>query len=184
VPLIVFVPVIFYLMYLGAQSLSLLNILLAVIVGLLVWTTVEYIMHRFVFHYHPSSKIGKRLHFILHGVHHDYPQDRMRLVLPPIMSIPLATFFYFLFGIFTDSVIYYPFFAGFLLGYLCYDMLHYAIHHATFKGKLWNVLKTHHLKHHYVDDTKGFGVSSPIWDVLVQSDFPKKKFTNKKTSTS
>ena len=75
----------------------------------------------------------------------------------------------------------FAFFATFLTGYLIYDMFHYAIHHVDIKGKLWNQLKTHHLKHHYVDPDKGFGVSSPLWDFLVRSDFEEEKKIKNKT---
>jgi len=68
----------------------------------------------------------------------------------------------------------YPFFAGFVLGYLFYDMLHYALHHVDLKGKMWIALKTHHLKHHFKDPDKGFGVSSPMWDIIVGSNFSSK----------
>ena len=174
VPFIIFAPAICYFIYIGIGQ-SPLNMLFAFGLGLFVWTIIEYVMHRFVFHFHPSSPVGKRLHYIFHGVHHAFPKDRLRLVLPPLMSIPLASFFFFLFSSFTESPLFNPFFAGFLFGYLCYDMLHYAIHHVNFKGKLWNILKTNHLKHHYVDDTKGFGVSSTMWDQVAKSGFTKRK---------
>lgn len=181
VPLFIYLPVIGYCLYLSTfqKDLSLTGGIIAFLVGFVSWTIVEYVMHRFVFHYQPNSKVGRRLHFIFHGVHHDYPNDSLRLVLPPSASIPLALMFYFLFQSFIPETYLYPFFAAFILGYLIYDMLHYAIHHVNFKGRLWNVLKTHHLKHHYVDPDKGFGVSSPIWDVIVGSDFEKKKLETK-----
>jgi len=143
--------------------------------GLLAWTGVEYVMHRFVFHFHPTSEFGKKMHFIFHGIHHDYPCDRLRLVLPPSVSIPLATAFFFLWRSFIPAPGLYAFFSAFILGYLTYDMFHYAIHHLNVKGKLWDQLKTHHLKHHYVDPDKGFGVSSPLWDHLVRSNFVEKR---------
>ena len=186
VPLFVFVPIIGYFLYQAFQApdLTLLDGVALFFLGLLAWTATEYIMHRFVFHYQPSSKIGQRIHFIFHGVHHDYPKDRLRLVLPPSVSIPLASAFYFLFRWIIEGSDFYPFFGAFLLGYLIYDMFHYAIHHVNVKGRLWNVLKTHHLKHHYVDDEKGYGVSSPLWDYLVRSDFEKSLENDSKKSSS
>ena len=181
VPLIVFVPVISYFLYMAfTSSIGLINGVLYFLLGFGIWTITEYIMHRFVFHFVPKSKIGLRLHFIFHGVHHDYPKDRLRLVLPPAVSIPLATAFYFLFKNIILGGGFYSFFAAFLTGYLIYDMIHYAIHHVQIKGKLWNVLKTHHLKHHYVYPEKGYGVSSPLWDKIARSEFPtEKKVTSK-----
>lgn len=175
VPLLVFIPVICYCIYNTyiSNKLSISNIVIYFILGLLVWTVTEYVLHRFIFHFEPKTSFGKRCHFIFHGVHHDYPKDRLRLVLPPIVSIPLATMFYHIFSIILRGAEFYPFFAAFIIGYLIYDMLHYAIHHVQVKGKLWNILKTHHLKHHYVHPDKGYGVSSPIWDKLAKTEFPK-----------
>jgi len=185
VPLYVFIPVISFLLYKGIVSdIGLVDFIAWGALGFLAWTVVEYIMHRFVFHFHPTSELGKKLHFIFHGVHHDYPCDRLRLVLPPSVSIPLATGFFFLFRTFIPMPDLYAFFATFLVGYLIYDMFHYAIHHVEIKGKLWNTLKTHHLKHHYVDPDRGFGVSSPLWDLLVRSDFEEEQKKNKQHSES
>jgi len=177
VPLFIFVPLISYLLYLAwqAPTIGLSSILLWVVGGLLVWTVTEYVLHRFVFHYQPPGELGAKLHFMFHGVHHDYPNDSMRLVMPPAVSIPLAYAFYILFKYLLADVTLYPFFAGFLIGYLCYDMLHYAIHHAPMKGKVWMALKTHHLKHHFKDPDNGYGVSSPLWDIIVGTQFSSSK---------
>lgn len=177
VPLIFFVPIISILYYLGIVSgeVTLMNGLLWGAFGLLTWTVTEYMLHRFIFHYHPTSEFGKKIHFIFHGVHHDYPRDRLRLVMPPSVSLPLATLFFFLFDALIAGAVLFPFFGSFLLGYLIYDMFHYAIHHLEVKGKLWNVLKTHHLKHHYVNPDKGYGVSSPIWDYIIGTEFEESK---------
>jgi sterol desaturase/sphingolipid hydroxylase (fatty acid hydroxylase superfamily) len=93
----------------------------------------------------------------------------------PSVSIPLAAAFYFLFSLFLDKINLYAFFSGFILGYLVYDMVHYAIHHANFKTPFWKKIKQHHMLHHYDDPTKGYGVSSALWDKILDSDFPKKK---------
>jgi len=181
VPLFIFIPVIVYSGYLAIVSGSLGALAFCgwFVLGFVSWTAVEYLMHRFVFHYHPTSEWGKKLHFIFHGVHHDYPCDRLRLVLPPSVSIPLATGFFFFWQLFIPKPELYAFFSAFILGYLLYDMFHYAIHHLEVKGKIWNLLKSHHLKHHYVDPEKGFGVSSPLWDHIVKSNFVERKDTSK-----
>ena len=59
-----------------------------------------------------------------------------------------------------------PFFGGFMLGYIFYDEIHYATHHAPMKFGWWQKVKHHHVLHHYHDPDKGFGVSSPLWDVV------------------
>ena len=173
VPLFIFVPAVGYLLYRGVTSptVGLGTVAAWFLGGVAVWSATEYVLHRWLFHYEPPGKIGKRLHFVFHGVHHDYPNDSKRLVMPPAVSIPLATLFYLAFRELVPHDGFFGFFAGFLFGYLCYDMLHYAIHHAPMKGKIWMALKTHHLKHHFKNPDAGYGVSSPIWDIVVGTEF-------------
>ncbi len=174
VPLFIYIPVIFYVSYLSfAGGSSLADFALYFLFGFGVWTITEYVLHRFIFHYHPDSSWGQRLHFIFHGVHHDYPRDKKRLVMPPSASIPLAALFYFLFSLALNTTHLHAFFPGFLLGYLIYDMLHYAMHHYNFKSGIMKRIKQHHMLHHYQDPDKGYGVSSSLWDIVFGSTFPK-----------
>ncbi|MBP1658719.1 MAG: fatty acid hydroxylase, partial [Bacteroidetes bacterium] len=137
-----------------------------VVAGLTFWTLTEYLLHRFVFHYEPTSTWGKYLHFMMHGVHHDYPNDSKRLVMPPSVSIPLALLFYGLFTLILGPAYNLPFFGGFIMGYIFYDEIHYATHHAPMKFGLWQKMKHHHVLHHYHDPGRGYGVSSPLWDYV------------------
>src|ERR1700744_3239218 len=69
VPLIVYVPVIIYCIYKAfATQIGVLTFFEMLAGGLFVWTFVEYILHRFIFHYMPKPKWAQRLHFIFHGV--------------------------------------------------------------------------------------------------------------------
>jgi len=177
VPLWVYLPVISYLIYnaIFIYNLSSSNIVLMFLAGIIIWTFTEYTLHRFVFHYQPSSEWGKKLHFIIHGVHHDYPKDSKRLVMPPSVSIPLALFFYWIFFMMLGSINLMPFFSGFLTGYLFYDTTHYAVHHFNIHNKFWLAIKNHHMKHHYQDAKKGFGVSQPTWDYVFKTNFVQKE---------
>jgi len=175
-PLFIYIPVIgyyvwkaFFVMHAGALTFAGFFLL-----GILVWSFAEYILHRFVFHFVPKSGWGLRMHFIFHGVHHDYPNDRLRLVMPPSVSIPLAFLFYFLFSLFLSTPQLYSFFPGFVTGYLFYDIGHYAMHHYNFKSGLMKKMKKHHMLHHYADADKGYGVSSVLWDKVFRSDFEEK----------
>ena len=177
VPLFIYLPVVSYFLYRSVVSYSLMFITIfsLFILGTFVWTLTEYTLHRFIFHFVPSSEWGKKMHFIFHGVHHDYPNDSKRLVMPPSVSIPLAVLFYFLFKLILGQILVAPYFVGFIIGYLFYDMTHYAIHHYNMHNKFWLFIKNHHMKHHYKDPTKGFGVSSPLWDDIIGTNFPKEK---------
>jgi len=176
VPLLVFVPVIIFLIWKSLFDIGMYALPFAgyVVLGLFVWTFTEYVMHRYVFHFYPKSAWGKKIHFIFHGVHHDYPNDAKRLVMPPSASIPLALGFFFLFQYLLPAGTVYAFFLGFISGYLAYDMMHYALHHANFKNAFWKKLKQHHMLHHYSDSTRGYGVSSDFWDKILGSNFLKK----------
>jgi 4-hydroxysphinganine ceramide fatty acyl 2-hydroxylase len=177
VPLFIYIPVVAYFLFLSIKSysLSFITIFSLVVLGIFVWTLTEYTLHRFVFHFVPDSNWGRKMHFIFHGVHHDYPNDSKRLVMPPSVSMPLAVIFYFLFKLILGQALVAPFFIGFIIGYIFYDMTHYAIHHYNMHNKFWLFIKNHHMKHHYKDPAKGFGVSSPLWDEIIGTNFPDDK---------
>ncbi len=173
VPLFIFLPVIAYFSWkaIVPGEIRVFHFAGYLFEGLFIWSFTEYFMHRFIFHFSPKGKTMERIHFIFHGVHHDYPNDEKRLVMPPSVSIPLATGFYFLFAIFTDEFQVAAIFAGFITGYLFYDMSHYALHHVNFKSQFWKKLKKHHMLHHYSQPDRGYGVSSDFWDKIFRSDF-------------
>lgn len=171
VPVIIYLPVVVTFLIRAARqgvvtSLEGVEFFLS---GLFVWTLTEYLLHRYVFHYEPKTQWGKRLHFLTHGVHHDYPNDSKRLVMPPSVSIPLATAFYFVFYAVVGRYFVAPFFAGFIFGYICYDEIHYAAHHAPMKSGIAQWLKHHHVLHHYRNPDRGYGVSSPLWDYVFRT---------------
>jgi len=149
-------------------------IVLLFFAGIFSWTLFEYLMHRFVFHYVAHSPGAKRIVYIIHANHHEYPRDKERLFMPPVPSLIMAsivfTLQYLLIG---DSA--FMFFPGFVLGYLVYGTMHYAIHawNPPFKWMkpLW---RNHHL-HHYKEQEKGFGVSTTIWDRVFGTMFDLKK---------
>ncbi|HPS65314.1 MAG TPA: sterol desaturase family protein [Ignavibacteria bacterium] len=167
-PLVVYLPVIAVSLYFGVQNKNPLYIILTFLAGVLLWTLLEYFMHRFAFHTYPKSETGKKIHFLVHGVHHDYPRDGTRLVMPLMVSIPLAVIFYLLFKEIFGSY-YLIYFAGLVFGYVCYDSIHYATHHFPMKKGAGKWLKEYHLKHHYVDANTAYGVSNPLWDYVFRT---------------
>ena len=164
VPVILFAPAIAILMTLGIERVGAVGAVAWALGGYVFWTLTEYWMHRIVFHFEPEDGIGARLHWIIHGVHHDHPNDRMRLVMPPSVSVPLAIGFYVLFLLVLGGTVAPAFGAGFLVGYLIYDMTHYHVHHHTPRTRAGRRLREAHMRHHFQDDTRGFGVSAPWWD--------------------
>jgi dihydroceramide fatty acyl 2-hydroxylase len=170
VPLAIFVPAIGVLLALGVTggigALAFAGWLAA---GYLTWTLTEYWMHRAVFHFEPEQGIGARLHWIIHGVHHDHPNDPLRLVMPPSVSVPLSSAFFGVFVLAVGTPAAFPFTAGFLAGYLAYDMLHYHLHHHVPTTRSGRWLRELHMRHHFQDDTRGFGISAPFWDVVFRT---------------
>ncbi len=165
VPALIYVPAIVALIALaagdGVGGLEIAGLFLA---GVAIWTLSEYWLHRIVFHWDPDHPVGHRLHFIIHGVHHDHPNDRMRLVMPPGASIPLAALFFGLFWAIFGIPTALALFAGFLTGYLIYDYTHYYLHHFVPRSSFGKRLRESHMRHHFQDHRYGFGVSSPFWD--------------------
>jgi dihydroceramide fatty acyl 2-hydroxylase len=164
VPLIIFVPGIVLLEAWGLSNVSVPVAIGLLIAGYALWTLFEYWLHRLVFHFEPADGIGARLHWIIHGVHHDHPNDPMRLVMPPAVSIPLAAAVFGLLYLAFGSSYAPGIGAGFFLGYLVYDMMHYYLHHFRPRGWLGRMLRERHMRHHFQDDTRGFGISAPYWD--------------------
>jgi len=170
-PLVVWVPIIGWFLWQAAviHELSVSAIVVLGMLGFFVWTLTEYILHRFVFHFVGDSKWTQRLHFLIHGIHHDDPNDPTRLVMPPVASIVLSIPIYGLFRLFLGPIWIDPFFAFFLVGYLTYDYIHYFVHHFRPKTAFGKMLKQHHMQHHFVTQNARWGVSSPLWDIIFGS---------------
>ena len=173
---VVWVPIMFGMLYRGwaRHELAVLSLIALFAAGVLMWTLCEYVLHRWVFHWMEDSPRGRRIHFLLHGVHHDFPNDKDRLVMPLGFSLPLGVVFYAIFHALFGMVVAEPLFAGLTLGYLCYDGTHYAVHHFKQTTRLGRFVKRHHMLHHHMDHDGGFGVSSPLWD-LVLGTMPRPK---------
>ncbi len=177
----IYVPIIgFMLYYSGTEGkLSVPIILFTFLAGMFFWSFFEYCIHRFAFHFIAESPRAIKFVYLIHGNHHEYPRDKERLFMPPVPSLILASvIFSILYLAFSQLGIrenVFCFFPGFMLGYLMYGTMHYAIHawNPPFKWMkpLW---RNHHL-HHYKNDHMGFGVSSTLWDHVFGTMFDLKK---------
>jgi hypothetical protein len=169
-----YIPVVIFLLY-YAFTYRFMSVGVAILFflgGVLAWSLMEYVLHRFIFHYVTENPKLQRVVYKLHGIHHEYPRDRERLFMPPIPSLVVATFFFSLqYLIMGWNVL--AFFPGFLIGYLLYGSMHYAIHAFTPPSFLKALWRNHHL-HHYKYPEKGFGVSSVLWDHIFRTVPPKK----------
>jgi sterol desaturase/sphingolipid hydroxylase (fatty acid hydroxylase superfamily) len=164
VPVFIFLPAIVVLGFFAGQRMGVLPWLGLFAGGYAFWTLSEYWIHRVIFHFEPEDGFGARLHWIIHGVHHDHPNDPLRLVMPPSVSVPLSSLFLLGFWAVLGSPWWLAFGAGFLAGYLIYDMTHYHLHHHKSKTRFGRRLRELHMRHHFQDDTTGYGISAPYWD--------------------
>ncbi|APR78316.1 Fatty acid hydroxylase [Minicystis rosea] len=164
-PFVFWLPVLAYVAYhavrAGVGAMAFVGLFL---LGLLVWTFAEYTLHRWVFHFSGPRPWQRRMFFVLHGVHHDFPQDSDRLVMPLGASIPLGVVFYILFRIVAGATYVDPLFVGFGIGYLAYDGTHYAVHHFRMGSGWGRWIKRYHMIHHHTGLEARYGVSSPLWD--------------------
>lgn len=172
---LVWLPISAYILKIGYDNTSLPVFIALFLFGLVHWTLVEYGIHRFVFHlddHVPRHTIFYTIHFLMHGVHHLLPMDRLRLVMPPalfcFLATPFALFYFSLFPIGIAATI----FGANVLSYVYYDLCHYALHHAELPGFL-HALKRHHIEHHYKNYQLGFGITNRFWDDVFGTNFGK-----------
>ena len=164
IPVVIFVPAIGILAGVALASIPVLTAIALFVGGYFFWSLTEYWIHRAIFHFEPEEGFGARFNWIIHGVHHDHPNDPLRLVMPPSVSVPLSALFCLGFWAVLGSPHWYAFGAGFLAGYLLYDMTHYYLHHHKPRTRFGRWLRELHMRHHFQDDTRGFGISAPYWD--------------------
>jgi 4-hydroxysphinganine ceramide fatty acyl 2-hydroxylase len=155
------------------QRADLFEMIWCIPAGILFFTLIEYIIHRFVFHFDAKNEKQEAIKFKMHGVHHAYPRDKERLAMPPVISICLALIFYGLFKLILGHYVYY-FFPGFLSGYSIYLLIHYSIHRFRPPRNFLKILWTHHALHHYKDENAAYGVSMPLWDYVFKTLPPEK----------
>ncbi len=174
VPL-VYVPVISASCYaaVAVEGLSVPGLALTFSLGWVAWTLMEYWLHRTLFHWVPPVSWGEQFHFLLHGVHHDWYRDRLRLVMPPAASLAVGAVVLAALSLVArmlapllDDRWVYGAFAGIVFGYLVYDMIHYYVHHGKPTTRVMLALRSHHSKHHHNPrfQEKKYGVSTTVWD--------------------
>jgi dihydroceramide fatty acyl 2-hydroxylase len=174
VPVAMFVPAIAVLSALALARTSALEALAWALGGYLLWTLNEYWMHRVVLHLEPERGLGAHLHWLFHGAHHEHPNSPEFVVAPPIVSVPLAAIFGALFWLVLGSPAWLAFAAGFFAGYLIYDVTHYRLHQSRPRTRLGRRLREGHMRHHFQDGSRSFGVTAPYWDRVFGTAGPRR----------
>jgi sterol desaturase/sphingolipid hydroxylase (fatty acid hydroxylase superfamily) len=162
---------------------SALSLSLLFIGGAVAFTLAEYLIHRFLFHFHAETDKEKRIQYLIHGVHHEYPKDKDRLVMPPVVSVMLALIFFLLYWVLMNHASF-AFFSGFCFGYSTYLIIHYSVHRYKPPKNLLRILWKHHALHHYREDEGNYSVSFPFWDLLFNSNLKLKSVAQDKEAMS
>lgn len=165
-----------YVAYLQQVMSSIGNGIALFLGAMIFWTFFEYFFHRYINHideYFPESELANKIAYTLHGVHHEYPRDTERLIMPPVPGLFILALLYLIFYTILGSYVY-VFMPGFMMGYLIYTYIHLSTH----KSNVPRFLKTqyrHHALHHYKNQEKAFGVSTTFWDRVFGTMPPKEK---------
>ncbi len=141
---------------------------LLVVPGWLTWTATEYALHRYVFHFEPRSAAMREVIFVIHGNHHSDPNDPLRNLMPPIVSIPVGGLIWAL-SVWAFGAAGTWFFLGFIAGYVAYDLVHYCCHQYPMSGRFARMLKTHHMHHHFHANEGNYAITGMIWDRLLST---------------
>jgi sterol desaturase/sphingolipid hydroxylase (fatty acid hydroxylase superfamily) len=167
VPLTIFTTYAVSLLYwsISHTSLSAGTTIGLFFLGFISFTFVEYIVHRYVYHLSTHTEGRKRFQYNAHGVHHEFPKDKDRLAMPPLLSITIATVLLLLFRLVMGDFTF-GFLPGFLVGYAFYLSVHYMVHIYQPPKNFLRFLWVNHSVHHYKDGDVVFGVSSPLWDYI------------------
>jgi sterol desaturase/sphingolipid hydroxylase (fatty acid hydroxylase superfamily) len=122
--------------------------------------------YRFIFHFEPApaSALQRDASFLIHGIHHDYPWDRDRLVMPPTVTAVFAVIVWF--ACRWMGTVEYAWFAGTVAGYIWYDLTHYYLHHAAPTSDAGKWLRKYHLVHHFQTPDRRYGITTPLWDFV------------------
>ena len=184
-PLAIFTIISAILIYFGIveKGFEVPSMILLFLGGLFFFTFIEYLMHRYLYHLPVTNPKREKFVYTMHGVHHDFPKDKNRLAMPPILSLIIATIFFVIYrSIMGDYA--FGFLAGFLMGYTAYLGVHFSVHAFKVPNNFLKILWHHHSIHHYREPDKAFGVSSPLWDVIFRTMPRKSPAEQGQTSSS
>ena len=168
-PFAFYIPIIVALMVytLASGKSSLLQAVLWLPLGWITWDLMEYVIHRSFFHWEGNGPFTRKIHDIIHGYHHRYPDDSLRLVMPLGASIPLAIVIAFLLALVGKPAATIPYFCGIVVGYLFYDFTHWSTHYRTPATAWGRAIRSHHMAHHFANPEMNFGISHRWVDFLV-----------------
>jgi sterol desaturase/sphingolipid hydroxylase (fatty acid hydroxylase superfamily) len=138
------------------------EVLLIFLLGLFIFSYLEYSVHRWLFH--GSIQIIAQGH----DMHHKNPMgyDALPFFIPSLVILGLAGIFALLMPV-NDAFL----LSGTMaVGYVAYGLGHFSIHHVRFHQPLARQWAAHHHIHHYHPESN-FGVTTPLWDLLLGTGY-------------
>lgn len=162
-PYAIGLPLAAFAVYRASSEYAYSEIALLAAAGWLLWTLLEYLMHRCLFHM-PGEHESLRIALLLaHGHHHVWPNDPRRIAATLVQLLSLLLLIYGLLALLLSPATSWAVFGGVLLGYTAYEAVHWMAHHGQPRIPILRALKKHHLRHHLEPGSR-WGISSPLWD--------------------
>lgn len=137
------------------------------LVGTFLWTFIEYLMHRFVFHWTKVREPWRSLFSELHIAHHRDTEDPGLIIAPPVVALVDSVFlFLILWALTWHWGVALILLAGIDIGYVFYEWAHFGAHEFNWKRGPLGYMRRHHLYHHFKKPSEAYGVTVPWWDMI------------------
>jgi sterol desaturase/sphingolipid hydroxylase (fatty acid hydroxylase superfamily) len=133
--------------------------------GILLWTLLEYVLHRFVFHLRARNATLRGILDTLHQNHHADPRDIRFLLVQPAYALVISAVIASGIVAITGK----PFWmaglmCGIWAGFLAYETVHYRVHLSSSETGWIRKRRRAHFHHHFSNARRCFGVTTSLWD--------------------
>jgi sterol desaturase/sphingolipid hydroxylase (fatty acid hydroxylase superfamily) len=154
-----------------------LVIVAAIVVGIFVYSFIEYLAHRYVLHAEPENRILRLITMDAgrgHLRHHRDPGHyggAINGAQPPIVV------FGCLLALLAWAVPFFPTGFGFIAiaaggaNYAAQELVHYCTHHMPMRGGFIGRIQRHHMLHHYRDGRSNYGLFWTFWDPVFGTSY-------------
>jgi 4-hydroxysphinganine ceramide fatty acyl 2-hydroxylase len=143
-------------------------IFLFFIIGILLWTLMEYVLHRFLGHEHKGKNLFKDEHLAHHSQVHYFAPAYKKFLSAIIVSVLLFGFM-ILFFHWQNAI---SFILGLMGMYGMYELCHSRFHKKDPLFQRFVVLRKHHFYHHFHNPKLNHGVTTRFWDKVFGTFHP------------
>jgi sterol desaturase/sphingolipid hydroxylase (fatty acid hydroxylase superfamily) len=137
-------------------------VIVAAILGVLTWTLLEYLIHRWMGHDRRFRKSPFGVEHVRHHIEGNYfaPTWKKLIAAALFAGIALGP------ALALGGMAGLGYVAGLVAAYGAYEILHRREHTHAGIGPYGRWARRHHFHHHFVDGRRNHGVTTPIWDVV------------------